>query len=98
FRHKRSEVRLRDRLNVTDGQRSILITPSSRVGRDEFLPRHFVHRVKDTLVADPARLQLLRYHALALRCKIGGRRRFLSATSRSNRGKNQKLCNPPHSK
>src|SRR4029077_5082507 len=94
--HERHNVRLRNGLAVTDWQRPVFITASTRVRRNEFFAWYFPHRGENPCGVDTACRQLLLNHDLALSCKIGKRRRSLPATRRDNRSKNQKLRNASH--
>jgi hypothetical protein len=98
LRHERYDVWLRNSLTITNRQRAVFITGSSRFRGDKFFPWHFRHCSKYTVVVDSARHQLLLNHLLALGCEIGRWRRLLAATARHDRRKHQPLPNSSHKK
>src|SRR5207247_1656682 len=65
-RHERHDVRLRDRLPLADRQRMVLVGAVGESLLDEPVPRDAPHGVEHASVGDPAALELLVHHALAL--------------------------------
>jgi CheY-like chemotaxis protein len=63
--HVGDDKRLTDRLSASDRQGLVGVGGLDETRRDEIFPRHFLHRAKHRLVADPAPSQRkLKFHAL----------------------------------
>ena len=64
-RHLGDDVRLGDRLSLSDGERFVGVREVPELLRDEEVTRHLFHRRKHAFVADPPAAHLFLHHAAA---------------------------------